>query len=334
MARVGHNRSDRSVSVRAAARSSAAAGPLRLGLGATVDPTGVLPRGIARKHFFDAVVAVAPGAVEGLRCGPLAEARRWALGWLALKGGGAAEDDLRGWMRSALPAVQGATQAWLRTNHLDVDWCRDLGCYVFSRAFDRVVLAAAGREVNEPIETGLGAWLSGATVDSVAPLPLALLDAPGDAGLDALLAGVDAQWAEVELTLGGRPAPLRFPGVTWNQRTEPRAAARGRILADLERRLDEQLDGIEAAALAAGDHPTPMKRTGDEHFRWLARYQVEGESYSAIARDTGNRRQTVAGAIHETAALIGLPLRDPDPPGRPRRRPSAPRIVRVERSRG
>ena len=120
--------------------------------------------------------------------------------------------------------------------------------------------------------------------------------------------------------------PLNSPW--WDPTEESRLDARRRILAWVDWRLDQ----IEEAARAAGAVPPPVKRTGDDHFRWLARYHVKGESFAAIARDVNRTRQTIAGAIHDTAALIGLSLHEPDPPGPQRKPPGRPRIVRIDPS--
>lgn len=53
-----------------------------------------------------------------------------------------------------------------------------------------------------------------------------------------------------------------------------------------------------------------------EHFVWLVQYQVLTWTYADVAQKAFKSRQTVSDAIQATAALIGLPLREPDPPGR------------------
>jgi hypothetical protein len=91
------------------------------------------------------------------------------------------------------------------------------------------------------------------------------------------------------------------------------------------------MDRIEAELQAEGARPAPVKRTGDEHFRWLARYQVLGESFTVIARDACKERQTVTDATKETAALVHLELRPAGRPGRKKMGTSQSRIVRTGR---
>ncbi len=58
-------------------------------------------------------------------------------------------------------------------------------------------------------------------------------------------------------------------------------------------------------------------RKDDEHFEWLARYQVGRESFHAIARTAGREAESVREAVHKLAALLTLTLRRPNPGGRP-----------------
>lgn len=104
----------------------------------------------------------------------------------------------------------------------------------------------------------------------------------------------------------------------WNPRKEIRNDARQRIL----RLVEAELDRIEAA-VAAVSEPTPTK-IRPVHFEWLARYQLNGESYQDIARNPGYNsrkklmRQSVTDAIESTAELVGLELRYHGLGGRPR----------------
>lgn len=76
--------------------------------------------------------------------------------------------------------------------------------------------------------------------------------------------------------------------------------------------LDEYCDRIEAAALAAGLKRVLHKREL-EHFDWLARYQVQGESFALIARTASYKmlggRRTVHKAITELANYLERTLR-------------------------
>jgi hypothetical protein len=57
---------------------------------------------------------------------------------------------------------------------------------------------------------------------------------------------------------------------------------------------------------------------GDNHYRWFVRYQVLRESMGTIAASQNVLQPSVSGALHNMADLVGIPLRAPSPPGRPR----------------
>jgi hypothetical protein len=66
----------------------------------------------------------------------------------------------------------------------------------------------------------------------------------------------------------------------------------------------------------AGFAPAPL--VSREHVEWLVAYQVQQQSYDAIARAVRRTRQTVHDAIHNVATLLELPLRPASLGGRPR----------------
>jgi hypothetical protein len=113
----------------------------------------------------------------------------------------------------------------------------------------------------------------------------------------------------------------------WDPFMTPRAKAEEEIKADFKVELQEQLNRIEALSKEREIPDLPEKRTLDQHLRWLVWYQVKDQSFTAIARRSGNKNpekqgyKTVSDGVHTTAELIGLlPLRDPDKGGRPRTR--------------
>jgi hypothetical protein len=112
-----------------------------------------------------------------------------------------------------------------------------------------------------------------------------------------------------------------LPPVSWDPQDETRADARTRILAEIAEAVDEGLAQIEAGTGHQGSPPT-VKRTGLEHLVWLARYQFRGESYRAIAKAVWRSPQGVTEAVKDAATLVGLPLRDRNPGGRPRKQRS------------
>ena len=106
----------------------------------------------------------------------------------------------------------------------------------------------------------------------------------------------------------------------WEPIKTTRAEAEQVLRAAFEARLADYLDEMEGLATARGLVPVPQKR-GTEHFEWLVRYQIQGRSFQAIARDACRDRKTVTGAVRETAALLQLSLRPPGQPGRPSKFP-------------
>ena len=83
-----------------------------------------------------------------------------------------------------------------------------------------------------------------------------------------------------------------------------------------------ELDGVLEATGLATKAPSPRPGLWT-HVRWVARYQVCGESFAEIALTPGERRspQTVEVRIREIAKMLDLRLRDARPPGRPPKRP-------------
>ncbi|MDQ3694141.1 MAG: hypothetical protein M3464_10990 [Chloroflexota bacterium] len=105
---------------------------------------------------------------------------------------------------------------------------------------------------------------------------------------------------------------------SWNPGAETKETYLARSRAIIDRQLHNHIHSIENESLQKGLERVPTKRNGDEHFRWLVRYQVLGESQTAIARLACVERQTVQSAIRSTAGLMPLPLRDALPAGRRR----------------
>lgn len=142
---------------------------------------------------------------------------------------------------------------------------------------------------------------------------------------DILSPAEDFPWAHVPggvaTALHGNPGPLwsvvspiSLPVQSWEWEPfqESRAKATARIMADLERQLNAQMD-------AAQPEPSRrMARKDAQHFRWLVAYQILGQSRNQIAREAGRDRTQVGRAIAEAANLAGITLRAAMP-GRPRK---------------
>jgi hypothetical protein len=84
------------------------------------------------------------------------------------------------------------------------------------------------------------------------------------------------------------------------------------VLNSVAEALEHYCDRVEADALAAGLKRSPKKRE-IEHFDWLARYQIKGESFASVAQNASYRfkggRQTVRKAVAELAEYLSLRLR-------------------------
>ncbi len=96
---------------------------------------------------------------------------------------------------------------------------------------------------------------------------------------------------------------------TWRKRRDFKTF----VLKEVARVTDDYCDQTLAAAEAAGLKLAPRKREL-EHFDWLARYQVKGESFAHIARTPSHKRagrQTVRKAITDLAKYLELTLRPP-----------------------
>lgn len=104
-------------------------------------------------------------------------------------------------------------------------------------------------------------------------------------------------------------APFRPDFGAWEWRGVSRRAfeehARQRFREDLEAYCDR----VELQIRASGFVPTPEKRSED-HFFWLARYQVKGERFADIARNGfALTPKQVEMAIRRIARFVGLKLR-------------------------
>lgn len=107
-------------------------------------------------------------------------------------------------------------------------------------------------------------------------------------------------------------APLRFEPFYFDPTWRRRGAFKKDVLATVAKRVDAYCNRIEADATAAGLKRAPRSKT-IEHFDWLVRYQVKGESFAFIAQNARFRfnggRQTVRKAIVELAEYLELTLR-------------------------
>lgn len=280
------------------------AGPLRLRSGAVVEPGSVVTAVVARAAFLDIAGDVVPEMLVELAGDPLDQ---YAAAWEA--NGGSPDPtpapgllpDIETRCQSAMYDEEGALWRWCQRWGLPV-W-DDLPAWV-AEADERALIRFAAGQAWGLVEAAFSLlhW-------RVHPLGGHHLPRLGSLFFITDLIDDD------DLRLD---QPLVLPPQRWDPQEEERAAAARRILAELGRAVRAELRRIETEALRSAESP-PTKRTGLEHLSWLARYQFRHESFPAIARDANVGRQAVAAGVKEAAALIGLPLREPNPPGRPRK---------------
>jgi hypothetical protein len=124
------------------------------------------------------------------------------------------------------------------------------------------------------------------------------------------------------------------PADVWDPFMEPRAVAKQRLMSVFETELDHLLDRIEEPWRSDRYEPTVVKRH-PEHFDWVVHYQVLGKSYGTIQRTLApaTSRQGISKAIRDTAALVGLTLRQPNRAGAPKKQPTTDRTDSRTRAR-
>jgi len=286
-------------------------GPLRPAPGSVVSRVGVAETVAARQAFLRVAGEVAPALLVELAGAPLDE---YAATWDALGGpttaeaavGRPLEGSLLGEFAEAVLTEPTDTGEWLATWGFPVgDW-HTLGAPDAADPDELLRRAATG---------GWGLLMAAWTLHRWRAGPLRSADAPG-------LVDVFPRWAGLGDADMGLDAPLALPVPRWDPQREERGAAAERILGELRAAVRTELDRIATEARRVGPPPR-RKRTGLEHLAWLARYQFRHESYPTIARDACRERQSVAEGVRSAAGLVGLPLRQSDRPGRPRKAPDA-----------
>lgn len=125
----------------------------------------------------------------------------------------------------------------------------------------------------------------------------------------------------------GERLNIDLPGLTWNPGEELLSSALTRIMATIQSIVASDLDRVRDEYIADGYRPIFSKRAS-EHFEWMARYQILGESRGEISKFLANVRlerepdweqdydpafykSHVGKAIKQIADLLGLRLRDP-----------------------
>jgi hypothetical protein len=129
-----------------------------------------------------------------------------------------------------------------------------------------------------------------------------------------------SQWSHeatsyfVPISSDARTLTFFHPG--WDPSFGSRADAEKMIREAFDDHLAAYFKDLDALAASHGMERTPEKRTMD-HFVWLVRYQILGQSFDRLAKDVFVSRQTATNGVKNAARLIDLPLRKPGKPGRP-----------------
>ena len=282
-------------------------GRLRAAPGEVVAPGGVAATVVARQAFLRIAGAVAPQLLVELARAPLDE---YAAHWDALGG-----------PRSADPTVDRDLELELLSQFVEMvlEEETETGEWIGTWGFP------AGTDWEEYFETedvdaeaalrraavvGWGLTMAVHTLHCWRAHPLPAVDPPG-------LVDAFATWSGLEDGDLGLESPLALPTPRWNPQREERGKAADRIQGELQAAVRGELDRISERARSVGA-PRP-KVTELAHFVWLARYQFRRESYPTIADAAGRQRQSVTPAVQAAAELVGMPLRRPNPPGRPRK---------------
>lgn len=138
--------------------------------------------------------------------------------------------------------------------------------------------------------------------------------------VDAWYRWPSARWRyddpPVPAILTGEERQFRFIVPGWDLTAERWQDAEARLDAAYAEAKREHRRRLTALAETLELQHEPTKAT-PEHYSWLARYHLRGESYGRIAAGHHDRK-SVEDAVKRAAALIGLDLRPPSAPGRPR----------------
>src|SRR5262245_14456085 len=130
----------------------------------------------------------------------------------------------------------------------------------------------------------------------------------------------NAGWASLPLVRPLPPVPettFKFESF-WNIAQERPPKAKRRMRQEFERTLKAFFGRLHDLTMT---YQGRQSKAGEEHVRWLVQYQVLGRSYAQIGRlkqMAGDSRKTVQDAVRNLAQRIGLTLRPPGKPGRPR----------------
>jgi hypothetical protein len=200
-----------------------------------------------------------------------------------------------------LVGVRTKIKSWALRWHLTDEWCIDIGLSVLLivRHCFSLVTRHFGAVANSPEDSALTL-----SFHDIVKLDGWLAEQARDGAVPSF---------HKDLTTGLVQASFPFEHPAWDPTMDTRTEFEKSAKDLFQKSLGAYCDLVEAAAIDQGLRKTRSKRT-PEHYRWLARFQVKGESPADIWRSlpTGDSRsrRAVEKAIQEAARDIGLTLRE------------------------
>jgi predicted HicB family RNase H-like nuclease len=215
-------------------------------------------------------------------------------------------DDLRA---TVLPAFQAAVEATTSDDHPHPDWLSWSGGSRHWELFDEPYISDSRWPELLDLRTAMVEW----SEQYLLPTPAVL-----DAVFDELR-------SLAEMTRQLRFRALRFADISdaprfefefqaWTPRWTSRSNYEKELRTEFDIQLQDYLEAQEREAIEQGLERSPEKRgqfgaRDDQHFAWLARFQVGKEEIGEIAEDVSRTFRSVQDAIRETADLVDIKRR-------------------------
>lgn len=215
-------------------------------------------------------------------------------------------DDLRA---TVLPAFEAAVEATTSDDHPHPDWLSWSGGSKHWKLFDEPYVSEPQWPELLDLRTAMIEWSDRHHF----PTPHLL-----DAVFDELR-------SQAEMTRPLRFRVPRFADISaaprfefdfqpWTPRWTSRARYEEELRTEFDIHLQDYLEAREREAIERGLERSPEKRGQfsageDQHFAWLARFQVGKEEQREIAENVGRSLTSVQDAIRETAKLVGIKRR-------------------------
>lgn len=215
-------------------------------------------------------------------------------------------DDLRA---TVLPAFEAAVGSTTSDDHPDPDWLSWSGGSRHWELFDEPYVSDSRWPELLDLRTAMVEW----SERYLLPTPAVL-----DAVFDELC-------SLAEMTRQLRFRALRFADISdaprfefefqsWTPRWTSRSNYEKELRTEFDIQLQDYLEAQEREAIERGLERSPEKRgqfgaRDDQHFTWLARFQVGNEEEREIAEDVSRSIRAVQDAISKTADLVGIERR-------------------------